>query len=132
MENQVPEKEQEEVPWTDFLESTPPGRYILVKDALKRIDPNDPLRHLLSKADIQLHCGSELCGWLRSFQYEGSSIRFGDINSTLIPSLTQHFLNYLCRNCSKTRKSFAIMIRYERTPKENAYILKLGEWPLFG
>jgi hypothetical protein len=43
---------------------------------------------------------------------------------------TQVFLDYLCRHCRKSSKSFALIIRVP-PGQERGAVVKLGEWPVF-
>ncbi|GAB5497028.1 MAG: hypothetical protein Phyf2KO_21080 [Phycisphaerales bacterium] len=66
-----------------------------------------------------MHCGSEECGDIRVFRTAQKSIYFHN-------TITVQSLNYLCSNCRKTAKYYAIA-GIDNEP--DYYLAKLGELP---
>jgi hypothetical protein len=126
--DQVAQVEQEKMLWTEFLESCPPGKFVLVKDAFKRVQPDVSFFFRLSKSDIQLHCTSDVCGGLRFFAYASEEMVVQQNEASSTPK----FLSYFCRNCNQTGKIFALLIQRHEGTSEESYVLKIGEWPSFG
>ncbi len=111
------------VDFATFLESYPPGAEIQVSNLIKQggyLNQNT----YLATPDLQLHCDSETC----------QGIRFYDCKEGAYTGITikwQHvILVYVCRNCNRQRKLFALLFRLTRPSEGSAY--KLGEFPVFG
>jgi hypothetical protein len=115
------EKAPEQISWAEFLETIPPNTPHQL--TLYEWDSGRGL-FIVATPDLQLHCTSDSCNGLRFFLctlqkpvYPGKSHDF--------------FLPYLCRNCLKITKTFAIHAeRIEET--SDAEVIKLGELPAFG
>jgi hypothetical protein len=112
--------EADEVPaatFAVFLESYAPGSRARIADVL-----TDTL--VVSAPELQLHCESERCGGERVFHCrEGATPR-------VTSAVTTRFLWYMCRNCGKSPKVFALfIIRADDGPHT---VVKLGELPTFG
>jgi hypothetical protein len=73
--------------------------------------------------DIRLHCDSEMCGGVRSFQGMVS-----DLSASDGPTLPA-FVRYLCRNCRRTLKLYAVQCRHQDSI---LFAYRIGELPLFG
>jgi hypothetical protein len=107
--------------WTEFLESTPPGAH----EQLLGVCEQEGATWQLTTPDIQLHCSSEICGGLRTFQSP----------SMVYPSFekwTPGFITYSCRNCRRTSKLFALLVRQSGKDGTSGAAVKLGEDPPFG
>jgi hypothetical protein len=119
-EQEPTDHEQEEtvVEWSTFLESVPPNSPHRIAD----LQPED---YNLSIPDLMLYCTSDICNGERVFTSRSPSGRVSD------SSWAQKFLYYLCRNCHKTQKIYAVMfIGDKKGPGGQA--IKFGEWPPFG
>ncbi len=105
----------------DFLESWPPDALTHVSDLLTTQVYSNNTREL-DTPEIQLHCDHELCKAVRWFKPTGGNYISG--------SLDYEFVNYLCKNCGKTQKVFALLV----APGSDTAgrVLKLGEVPTFG
>ena len=109
------------ISFVEFLETSPPGAWVYVT-GLSRF--NRAETRCVNEPDLQLHCGSEHCGGTRFFACVGNDQYFSE-------TVKQSFLQYQCRNCGKSSKTFALyLLRKEGT--EDGKALKFGEWPLFG
>jgi hypothetical protein len=80
---------------------------------------------MVTRTDLQLHCGSERCGGVRSFAWSSDSVYFG-------AGWQQFFVTYTCRNCQGTGKIFALSAQRPNPPAPNGVAVKFGEIPEFG
>ncbi len=113
-----PAPEEKVVEWSFFLESTPPNTPHRILD----LQPED---YNLQIPDLMLYCTSEICNGERVFT---SSSRHGQVKDSV---WAEKFLYYVCRNCHKTNKIYAVMFIGDKAGKGGKAI-KLGEWPPFG
>ena len=108
--------------FAEFLESSPPDVQESISDLAVQY-PNRADLFQANTADIQLHCPSEPCGGIRVFRRSGDS-----------PFITSkwsfNYITYVCRNCGKTFKTYAVALRREAGLSGQAQ--KLGENPTFG
>jgi hypothetical protein len=120
---QTPAKEAEAITLAEFYESTPPGQLVVVTDLFQWDNGHAYLR----RPDITLYCGTkDLCEGPRQYTTSTMSVARGT-------SWQDVFVAYLCRNCSKSIKNFAI--RYLASLKQkpySAHMFKYGEIPNFG
>lgn len=79
---------------------------------------------LVAAPTIQLHCGSESCGGLRFFALSGPRPDFRHTAARV-------FLTYVCKNCGKTSKVYALWLIAEQG-EEAGLATKYGELPTFG
>lgn len=110
----------------DFFQNVPPGRTALVSDLVThKQSPHGGLRPYLTQCDLQLHCESELCGGVRAFQptYSNEVIAEDDASN--------RYLEFRCRNCRSTRKTYAVRIRLS-AKGPGGEVFKYGEEPPFG
>lgn len=112
------EPEEKTVEWSSFLESIPPN-------SPHRIVDLQPVDYNLQVPDLMLYCNSDICNGERVFT---SSTVYGQVSDS---SWTQKFLYYVCRNCHKSSKTYAVMFIGDKTGPGGRAI-KLGEWPPFG
>jgi len=108
----------------DFLETTPP--YVLQEiTQLVTIDPSSGSSYLLLQPTIRLHCDVETCQGTRFFDTDGSKIWITS------EGWRDCFIEYACRNCGGTFKTFALSV--QRKASSNAgEAFKYGEQPQFG
>jgi len=106
--------------FAEFLESQPPNSPRSLSDV--RIAKQNGYWYLKTP-DLQLHCSSEACGGTRFFAFQGSAINFAD-------QARDVFLDYVCRNCNKSWKTFALSLR--STDGTAGTGVKYGELPPFG
>lgn len=85
---------------------------------------------VLSAPDLQLHCPSETCGGVRVFASKDKA----PVSALASGSVHHLFLRYTCRNCARSDKTFALLVK----PKSlspvgaDALVRKVGEYPPFG
>ncbi|PYX69053.1 MAG: hypothetical protein DMG78_23210 [Acidobacteria bacterium] len=108
--------------FAQFLETSPPD---VAEEVCERVSRATPIRlggeaAYLSTPDLQLHC--EQCGGVRTFECSDDSIY-------LVEALNYKYLRYECRNCRKTEKKFAVVIK---GASGTGPVQKLGELPPFG
>lgn len=113
-----PAPEEKVVEWSSFLESTPPNTPHRIPD-LQSGDYN------LEIPDLMLYCTSEICNGERVFT---SSSRHSKVDDSV---WTEKFLHYVCRNCHRTNKIYAVMF-IGNVAGTGGKAIKLGEWPPFG
>ena len=109
--------------WKIFLESQPPNQVVDVTDLTDGIMP-----YSINKPALNLFCESETCNGERFFDTKAS---FGNLSEDNLGTWIQIFLNYFCRNCGGSNKSFAVTIQAAKGSR-NGKAIKYGEWPPFG
>ncbi len=111
----------------DFLMTSPPGTELAIRVQAFEYQSSFPTTRLqVELNDIQLHCASESCKGIRFFAPSAEYLYIdGDHGS-----FENHFLTYVCRNCGKTLKLYAIS--FALVNRQNANVIKVGEWPAFG
>jgi len=120
-----PEAAKAKVSFREFLEAAPPGTCAGISDLCVEWDYADGgIRSYLGLPEITLHCETaKKCGGNREFRSEGKTVVRGGI--------ALEFLIYRCKNCSKTTKTFALMVQTEHHSASGTAI-KIGEIPAFG
>jgi hypothetical protein len=110
------------VKFRDFLESCPPDTLSQVSDLFTpHVYTNS---RQLETPEIQLHCDHELCKGVRWFKPTETKYIYG--------SLDYAFVKYLCKNCGKTQKVFAMLAAPDVNSVTSGRAQKLGEFPTFG
>jgi len=107
----------------DFLESCPPYHLVIVSDLW---DSGGGTSYRINKPDLTLDCEHETCQGLRFFKY--SHMTGGLSNAD---ARNEVFLEYTCKNCEQTRKSFSLLTLY-LLRGGSGLAVKLGEWPPYG
>lgn len=110
----------EGVRFTTFLESSPPNVWVDISD-LTEIHANMGL--VINTKAPYLHCDDESCDGPRFFGLESTVQR-------PLPTPKEMFLDYRCRNCMRTWKTFAIVV--ESGSGMTGKARKFGEIPPFG
>ncbi|GKX58725.1 hypothetical protein [Leminorella grimontii] len=110
----------EAISFKDFLESTPPGKEVKVKDVLKGAGVGSQT----NAPNINLYCTSKECQGVRFFvvkeNYWLSLSEYNDI-----------YISYICRNCLKSNKIYSLRLQKEK--ESNSWLIKkYGEDPAFG
>ena len=111
--------------WKLFLETTPPNTSMEIQGLAKReVNIHDvPTGHWsLPTGYIQLHC--ERDNGLRRFDPCSKAP-----NVSKIP--TYQFIEYQCRDCQITSKTFAVMVIRSLDVAVDVEVMKLGEYPPF-
>ena len=124
-------KTSEPVSFATFLEEVPPGAERKVSDLYSLVHTHPP-RGLpplepvwrLNTPDIRLHCPTETCGGVRTFECDDGYEEVRGYNRANV------FFTYTCCNCKKSIKTYALQI----APKEKGpgSAVKYGERPAFG
>jgi len=106
--------------FAEFLETQPPNTPRPISD-LREWNGNG--FWYLQTPDLQLHCPAESCGGTRFYSYRGKALTVGDRPQDV-------FLDYACRNCGQSRKTFALTVIF--SPGQAGDAAKYGEMPPFG
>ncbi len=109
------------MPWSTFLETTPPNARTEVAELFVRGSTS----WIVAQPDLQLHCASEDCGGVRFFAWRDDSVHVG-------MGLRNFFATYTCRNCQKTGKIFAVGAFRATATAQDGIVVKFGEIPEFG
>jgi hypothetical protein len=124
-ENDAPEEgATNDVPltWKELFEAVPPMVSKRIRDF---VESNYAFEDVIGLPQIQLHCENERCGGVREFS---TAIVRGEPRS----EGRMHFITYTCRNCGRTRKTFAIFEALADKELNLGSAFKLGEIPAFG
>lgn len=118
-------REQEPKIWAEFLESVPPGVLTTIcADAVQAHHGASYPHWKIPPQDLQLHCGSALCGGTRVF--------FTDDDIWVEPGkLKDATIDYACRNCRQKVKTYALRVLWKKDG-EVLRAVKFGEIPAFG
>jgi|SRR5579864_3187241 len=101
----------------EFLERCPPGRWIRITDLATLTATSMTWRS--TAPDLELYCPT--CDGIRFF-----SAPSGAFSGYI-------FLSYTCRNCNRMSRTFAVLIRRDKTPMTpTGEAFKFGESPPFG
>ena len=124
-------KNPRDLSFADFLESVPPGGKREVSVLLKkhRILPTGAgVEWALRCPEIRLHCATSECGGMRRFRGFSTS---GKITKG---AKTDAFLEYTCRNCGESSKTYAIRVDWTKDHRGHSVptVAKFGEIPPFG
>ncbi len=107
--------------FAESLESTPPEVPESISDLLQL----DGRSWVVAAPDLQLHCSYEQCQGVRFFHCASPTIFVPDSRQT------DAFMTYVCRNCRRTFKTYALRIVQEGDHVYGA-AMKYGEQPSFG
>jgi hypothetical protein len=126
-ESDTAESPEEAITLQEFLASFGPNKVFLINN-LARVYSNSA--RLYNDDDIELFCDNERCQGVRSFKFETGRT---EIRSDR--SWSFEFFDYVCRNCQKTCKKFALAMSWDKR-RNGAFCfrraVKLGEYPPFG
>lgn len=127
-ENPEIHEEPEAIPFSEFLESVPPGTLTNISDltAARYYQGGNYAGHGLVTPEIQLHCPSDPCNGMRFFRRTDSSVPD-------IPYDNFHFfyISYVCSNCRKTEKTFSLAAQRDKK-QVSGKCYKFGELPEYG
>jgi hypothetical protein len=126
-EEENKEQEKKEKPQKsikDFFESVPPGLSTEVSDLYITQKSQYSSSNKINTPDLLLYCN--FCNGDRYFECKYSP--------TINPNeYSNNYLVYVCRNCGKRRKTFAVQIHYKEVSEgAKGTIFKYGEIPAFG
>ena len=120
-QNPVPEP----ITVKEFLEKVPPGRMVPVKELAKRgVSQDGEFYWTLLLPALELYCVTESCDGIRSFGPPPGKYMKSKAD-------TEHFITYLCRNCTKVIKTYALRISVTANGPDGT-LFKYGERPAFG
>ncbi|GEM_PF-2662721 len=94
------EWEAQAIPWTTFLESTPPGRMSPVESV---IEVDGPFLNV-STPDIRQFCDYPSCQCEQLFRYDGIRLPIS------IGKKADYLLTYICRACGVSRRAIKVHI----------------------
>lgn len=121
-------EEPSPTPFSEFLESTPPGSITNVTNLAKarHYAGGNYAGHQLVTPEIQLHCPSESCNGIRFFRRSSQSVPD-------IPDDNWHhfYVSYVCSNCRKFEKTFSLAAQREKGANSGR-CYKFGELPEYG
>src|SRR5690242_14351785 len=96
------------ITFAEFLETIPPGTRMTVDVVRKMPHDNSRCADIVAP-DLFLHCPSDVCNGSRFFRFED-----GNRNIGLGVDHRRTFLTFVCSNCQKSRKTFALGISVPR------------------
>lgn len=76
--------------------------------------------------DLLIHCADEICNGNRIFRPTT------DAKTSLAAGVNYRFIDYVCSNCRRGKKNFALRIIASSADKTNGVFTKLGEHPPYG
>ncbi len=119
-----PEPAPQQLTFAQFLVSKPPNVQAYVTDLFEFTRRGIPSSVSVAGPEIKLHCDGEGCEGERRFAciagahgFEGTAV--------------YRFLNYACKNCGHSAKTFALYIIRDNI-KMSGWVTKFGEIPPFG
>ncbi len=107
-----------------FLENCPPYQVVIISDLWYKTSGSSDFN--LKKPELNLMCENDSCEGMRFFEY---SQRTGYL--TKHDERNEVFIEYKCKNCEFTKKSFSILT-FALYSGGEGLVVKLGEWPPFG
>lgn len=109
------------IPWAEFLQTQPPGSTVPVTDVISQSEYS----YISVKApDLKIFCPEETCN---AYMFFGNEEDFGRPSQG---EWVYGYMQYICRNCRKYSKAFALAIIIDSSALAKAY--KFGEFPPFG
>jgi hypothetical protein len=112
--------------WAKFLASSPPDSPAEISNLCRRSSTSPNASWAVGTPDLLLYCDSEECQGLRFFECK-------DGTTWILSAQWKHeFMNYVCRNCRKTVKTYAVKVRQKEANSSSGWATKLGEIPPFG
>lgn len=115
------------VPFAEFLEATPPGQLKKVSGLLTRKHSQGGSYYELVTPELSLHCTTESCNGTRFFRFSDGDRIVRDADKH-----TLTFFTYICSNCRRGRKVFALHAFADGDPITSGSCIKFGENPSFG
>ena len=115
----------------EFLEGIPPGRSVrLSPDKFQKKWPSvaGGTPYLVTNIpQLSLYCGDSACERVQFFKISRT-----DAELTIRKGSNESFLWYVCRNCGKTYKVFAVRFALAVVETNGVVAYKFGETPQFG
>lgn len=123
------------IPLREILQDLPPGEYYDVPEVLYKASrglSGDKEMLCINAPDLQLHCDSEQCNGVRLFEHSEFPGYYDYFEVEGGNTVYEHaYIEYICQNCKKNFKSFAIMI-INKNDDGTTDIIKMGEYPFYG
>lgn len=108
----------------EFLETVPPGRRADIAQLVDSKHVQYGFRHTLKDPMLELHCSTPECNGIRFFESK--------TDVSVIPGRSDlSFVHYMCRNCGKSFKTFALQTVLSADATSGS-LFKYGEVPAFG
>jgi hypothetical protein len=125
-QNELLQNSQEPIKWEKFLANSPPYQR---RTIIAMGNPGQGAHYTVLSPTIEVYCDHNKCSKLSYFDSKSSRpIASGEKYGSI-------FLDYFCRHCGQTFKTYALFVRAFPNLKAGAYIceaMKIGEWPAFG
>lgn len=120
--NQTSEPAYPTLQFADFLENSPSYHVVNISDLWYR----DGSSHYANQPELTLLCEHDSCQGMRFFERCAGYIRLYHHDKR-----NELFLEYQCKNCEETKKSFSLLT-FGFSQGGEGLVVKLGEWPPFG
>jgi|SRR5271157_978931 len=114
--------------WAEFLENVPPNTERTVEDLFST---SAGVITRISNCQVRIHCWSETCNGERLFEAmepRPSKHGMGSGPADWLDGI----LVFLCRNCRRSCKTFAVRCWKDGVDSLNGIAIKFGEIPVFG
>ncbi|MHC4260496.1 MAG: hypothetical protein ACYSTF_08830 [Planctomycetota bacterium] len=108
--------------FADFLENSPAYHEVIISDLWY----GDSDLQNLCRPELTLLCEHDSCQGMRLFEYRDCTGALYNIDER-----NELLLEYQCKNCEVTRKSFCFLT-FKLYSGGAGLVVKLGEWPPFG
>ena len=112
--------------FAEFLESSPPNQAIHISDIVSLKYTSGIQSYYLATPEIQIHCSYETCNGVRFHRCTG-----GNRTPVKEDATTDCFVTYLCSNCQRHTKVFALQA-FREEDQTSGMLIKYGESPVFG
>src|ERR1700738_5153591 len=114
-------REPEPISFAEFLETVPPSQ-------LRHISPLvEGKSDQVLTPELQLHCTESFCNGVRFFRHDES-----DYELLMSSEFIYFYMRYLCSNCQRGSKIFAIAAKKDEGKSTTGQARKLGEMPPYG
>lgn len=118
--------EKESQSFAEFLEASPPNQTVNISDLMDLKWDRGGQYYYVKTPEIQIHCTEESCNGIRFHRcVQGNKLHIEEDEHT------NFFAVYLCSNCQKHIKTFALTA-YQDKGKTSGTLIKYGETPVFG
>ena len=114
--------------FAEFLESVPPNSRVKVRDLSDHTSKfaGNAKADWLASPEIHIHCENERCNGPRFFRGRERNL------CRVSTEITYSFVMYVCSNCRRSVRTFALGINTIAEGKPEGEVFKFGELPVFG
>jgi hypothetical protein len=113
----------------EFLENVPPRKVVNIRDIPSQSSDSSATSVQVKLPELSLYCSSEECKGIRFFSHRNNITYYPDDDLYLyFARNNDSFLIYVCKNCEKEAKTYAILFSYNAIWSA----VKYGEFPSFG